>query len=143
MPGVTAEIVIMSTAKVFLTERLSRDLDLSTALVHGDLAFFFDRDDRRSSIFRTKEFCADLLKSFARKGFRPDLDYFCVAGKLIPVSMALAMLTGRYGEVRILLYNAESEGYVPRALSSRDCFMEQGSEQGKGDEGVDRMPGPY
>lgn len=114
----------MKDTKVFLVERLNKDYDLSTALEYGDLAYFFDVTDRRSSIFQIDKFYEDLSKSFRQKNFRPDIDYFCILGRLITVSVALTALAVKYKTIKVLLYSAGEERYVSRIFSIDECLAE-------------------
>lgn len=118
-----------SDTKVFLPERPNRELDLRKAQAYGELSYFFDQNERRAGIFQTERFCADLAGSFSRKGFRPKQDYLCLAGSLIVVSMTLALLVALYGEVKVLLYNAESEEYIDRVISAQE-YLNKGQKNG-------------
>lgn len=103
-------------SRVFLVEPVRREFDLESLKDFGEITFLFQPDERRGSVFRTEEFCASILARLSREDFDPELDFFCLTGALVPVSLTLSIMSHLFGMVNVLLYNTGDENYASRKV---------------------------
>lgn len=110
-------------ARVFILQTPRRDMDVSKALSYGkiDVLFFASpTGSPRPSIFRVGEFSRALLKRLREASYDPDVDYFCIVGSIVSMTISVAALVNAYKKIRVLLYNSTQESYVARIIGDID-----------------------
>lgn len=105
-------------SRVFIVEQPRRHIDTSTAALFGDLVYIFGDRDRRASVLNSEMYVADVIAQLQLMRFKPDEDYFCLAGSLIPVSQAMtALAVCGFPYVKVLLFNSSSGVYEEREIN--------------------------
>jgi len=103
-------------AKVFLVERPRGTIDLSTTEKYGEIVYIFDHNERRPSLFDVNQFMGAVLQKLKELEYKPEMDYICVTGGMIPVCLMIAALAYEGTEMNLLLYSATESKYIGRSL---------------------------
>ena len=103
-------------SKVFVLEQPNASLDISKAKDFGELVFVFDRKEYRCSCFKTVEYTEKILNNMETLGYDPDVDFFLVAGSMVPIVTAMVGVVSAFGKVKVLFYRANEMEYVERTL---------------------------
>lgn len=104
--------------RVFLLEEPKADIDVSLAKEYGELRILFDRERRRSSVFRTTAFGWEILNRLKENEFDAVNDSICIAGSLIGITALIASLISIYGTISVLFYSASEARYVERRIGT-------------------------
>ena len=102
--------------QVFLVEQTKRSIDVSKSGEYGEIVYVFGPDDRRSSIFQCKQFGTELLGRLTTLGFNYVKDSICIAGSIVPITVALSAMVCSYPSVNVLFYNSSESCYVQRTI---------------------------
>ena len=103
----------MPEPRVFIVVRNSR-FDVSSAKEFGSVEFIFDSDDAVSP-FDLPDVIMSIEDELSERDFDPSVDYVALTGPTIMVATLYAVVMGRYGTVRTLLFDARKEGYRERS----------------------------
>jgi len=124
-------------SRVFVVERPRPNIDLRCAEKFGELVLLFEAEDRRCSVFHSEQYGLAVLERLRAKNFDPLLDLLCVAGSMVPVTIAIAAAVLRYGRISVLLYNAAESSYVERTIGGSSWLGDdddsEGSDSAAGD----------
>jgi len=97
--------------RVFLIERCQ--YDLAQAEEYGQVVYLTER--RFNPFDANAELrIADML---ATLGFDPSVDLICLTGKVINVAILVGVATAKYGEIRLLMFDATSSAYRERIFN--------------------------
>lgn len=102
--------------RVFVVERTKPHVDVTKAAEYGELTYVFP-DATHASVFDTTAYVAAATERL--RDYDPAIDYFCVAGSLLPVSVVLSILATWHKTINILLFNAMENKYASRTLDLR------------------------
>ena len=108
--------------RVFIVEPPRRDINMDVVREHGTVQYVFNRDDRRAGMFDTNRLAQDISSALDRAGFNADEDGFCLVGSLNIVCFALMVLLHKYGKVRVLMFSANTGGYIERLMDMREDY---------------------
>ncbi len=100
-------------ARVILLEPCK--LNVTQASKWGVLEHIFKQGERRSSIW-SESFKNEVIERLQCINFDPEEDSLIIAGHMVPLIIAVALLVTTYGGVRVLFYSAVDRDYVPRTL---------------------------
>lgn len=106
--------------RVFLVKEPHDRIDLTTAADFGELRFIFTPDVRRVSVFDVVRFAQHALDRLDAEDFDPNVDAYCMCGKLVEVAMLFGAMIARYGLVRVLIWNASECRYMLRTMNEDD-----------------------
>jgi len=108
----------MSTnRRVFLVEAVRANIDITPAEEFGEICYIFNQNTKRKSVFKTNDFCADVLERLQVANFNSSLDLFCVSGSMVPVCVSLAAIVAEYAEgINVLFYNSIEDCYIERKV---------------------------
>ena len=106
--------------RVFLLERSRRNFDISSADEFGDVVHVFTAEDRRTSPFNVGHYLDQVVEQLEAKDFDPRIDFLCVAGSLIPLTMAIVAALRKWKTIRVLLFSAPECRYLERTLSIQE-----------------------
>ena len=109
-----------TTNRVFVIEPPRNELDINKASTFGNIAYLFDRDIRRHSVFKSKAFGADLLQRLEAVQYNPDQDYICIAGSMVTVCVSVIVIAQRYDAFTVLLFNSINDAYEARRFDCSD-----------------------
>jgi hypothetical protein len=101
------------------------NFDVSGAEVYGDLVYVFPQGEGRSSIW-SEAFVQEIKQRLAEMRYDAKVDYFVVAGKMVPLVTMIGVLLELYGHVRVLFYSSTDRYYVPRTLGAHDVEVCEG-----------------
>ncbi len=99
-----------------MLEQPNVSLDISKAKSFGELIFIFNKREHRCSCFKTVEYTDNILTKMEELGYDPDVDFFLVAGSMVPIVTAMVGVVSTFGKVKVLLYRANEMEYVERTL---------------------------
>jgi hypothetical protein len=102
--------------RVFMIERPKQSIDITTAEKFGTFVFIYEHDDRRCSIFSSKEYVSCVIERLKSFKFNPATDFVCITGNLITVTYLVVALIKLYGWFNGLLYHAHENLYVARVI---------------------------
>ena len=100
-------------ARVFALEPCRQDI--SSARKFGRITYLFERDGDRSSIW-APEFPREIVQKLDALGFEPDVDFFVVAGQMVPLVIAISSIVATYGATNVLFYSSTERHYVTRTI---------------------------
>ena len=105
--------------RAILLEPVNRDIDISTAAVHGEIVFLFNRGDNKPNIFDDR-FQDAIDERLTAIDYDPDRDYIVASGQLIAILTMVGLLTAAYGEIRVLVFSASDRKYVVKTIGLAD-----------------------
>lgn len=99
--------------RVFLLERVRRNIDVSSASEFGQMQYLLEPNQPRARLFDSNEYVTDVVEAFERVGFDPKEDAFVVAGNMVSISLAMIALSlhVKHRGMKLLVFNAMNEGY--------------------------------
>lgn len=103
--------------KVFIIERPRNNIDVSDAEKFGEIVYVFGVDDRRCSVFQHVDFGRTILQRLEFLRFDPKLDYVCIVGSMLTVSIAVITIAQCYDEFSTLLFNSVDNAYVEKRFN--------------------------
>jgi len=114
----------------FLIERPRRPLDLSGLEEYGDVAYIFEDDDRRPSLFSTDAYIKAVMGQLRLLAFDPEKDYFVLTGPSICLALGLLAVTwyADHTSVKVLAWNAPTSSYVECIIDTKETEYESTSE---------------
>jgi hypothetical protein len=107
-------------AKVFIIEPLKPTTDISSAKTWGDIELLFKPNERRCGVFQHTKFGLEVVTRLTLANFDPTVDYICVVGSNVVLSISLLAIFSKYDEFIVLLYNAADSCYVNRRIRRSD-----------------------
>lgn len=102
--------------RVFFLEQLRRDLDFETARKFGGFELILPPEEKRCSAFNVNKYSALILQKLIAHRFDPQVDCLCLAGSVVPLSVVIAAMLGKWPTIRVLFFSAAEEHYVLRKL---------------------------
>ena len=103
---------------------MNASIDTTRAQNFGDVAYIFDREDKRPSMFKHIEYGNAVLERLTALRFDPTVDYVCCVGSLVGMSVLLITLARTFSTLRVLLFDATKGEYVLRTFD--DSFLVRG-----------------
>ena len=104
--------------KVLLLEMTRSNIDTSKAEPFGEIYYIFTQGDRRSSVFDTTAYEQAIEARLNELQFDADKDIVCIAGKIVCIAVLCAVLSRKYGQFNILMFDAHDERYVMRTVGN-------------------------
>lgn len=100
-------------ARVFSLEPCK--FNISDATRFGEVTYLFLHNESRPSIW-SEDFEKLLGDRFNNLGFDAENDFFVVAGSIVAIVQAVAVLIKRHGPIKTLMFSATERCYVEREL---------------------------
>ena len=101
-------------SKVFVPTTNDR-FDLSKAAEHGEVVYLLDRRTV-PNVFDPIGIAKAASQRFIEERYDPSVDYVALTGATVTVALVLAVALEMHGPVKILIFDAANERYVPRDL---------------------------
>ena len=104
-------------SRCFLVE--ATDLDVSSASKFGELQVVFPSERWRPSVF-LPDYAEALVARLREVDYDPEVDFVVVAGRQLPLAVAMAAIGATYGKFRVLAFNAHGSvrDYEPLEVGS-------------------------
>ncbi len=99
-------------SRVFMVEAPRQDFDLTKARSFGNVVTLFETT--RGKVFDVEQYARLLLGHLEAQQYDSKSDYLVMTGGLLPVGIALAVLTARFRQVKLLVWNTTRGEYVPK-----------------------------
>ena len=106
--------------RVFIIEHVRSYIDVSKAETYGEIVYLFDRNDRRCSVWEHPRFGQKILQLLEAYKFNPEIDFICVAGAMLTVSIAIIVVSQNYDFYNVLLFNSVESTYTQRRINKED-----------------------
>lgn len=106
--------------KVFIIEPVRQHIDVSKAQKFGDIIYVFEINDRRCSAFQIIHFGRTVLQRLEQLEFDPKLDFVCIVGAMLTVTIAIIAIAQRYDVFNVLLFNSVDDAYVEKRFDRND-----------------------
>jgi len=107
--------------RVFVLEPTRHEL--STAERYGEVVYALPRGARAPSIW-AGDYADAVLDRLDEADYDPRVDYFCVAGSVVPVTQVVAALASIYDKFQVLFFDASRGGYAPKTLGRSTISQE-------------------
>lgn len=103
---------------VYVVTRLGTKIDLSAALVYGDIEHINSKYVYSDELDLDGGLPIEVLKNIYRivDKYDPDHDYLLIAGDHLQLVAMAALLSARWGVFSVLRYDREAEGYVKATI---------------------------
>ncbi|KKN77770.1 hypothetical protein LCGC14_0357440 [marine sediment metagenome] len=81
----------------------------------GELLYVFGKGSRRCSVF-DQHFGEVVIEQLETYDYDPGKDFLLVTGKVVALSVSVASIAAAYGQIRLLLFSANLQKYIPRTI---------------------------
>ena len=122
----------MKLPRVFVLEPVKSSIDVSKAERYGEVAYVFNPDERRPSVFQATAFGESVLRRLEAAEFRWEHDYLAVAGSIVPVTIALMACMTKYPRLNVLFWHAGEMTYVRRQIDKASWKGDSHGSEGPG-----------
>lgn len=102
--------------RVFLLEKMKKEVDLSTAEQYGTICYVFREGDRRCSLFDSERFQSMVVDKLQDLEFDPSNDHVCLAGSVVALVLFTTALSRIHPKFSVLLFSSSMNAYVSRVL---------------------------
>lgn len=106
---------------VYAVHPLGKAVDVSTALVYGNLKYINRRYVYSDEIGEGNRAPSQVEEAIltAADDFRPQNDYLLIAGDHLQMLMLAVALSTRHGEFNVLRFDREAAGYISVKIGER------------------------
>lgn len=106
-------------SRVFVIERASRNMDLSTAEVYGPLHYLFGQNDRRAPLLDSMNYIDDVIAQLRFHKFNKD-DWLCITGSMLSVVHTVIALQVHLDEFKLLAFNSSMGQYEEKIINTTE-----------------------
>ncbi|HET9869564.1 MAG TPA: hypothetical protein VFR02_03580 [bacterium] len=97
--------------KVYVPHKPEKSLEYGKARAYGEIVVIFE-----GSVLTHNHGMVEKFLKVALADFNPAEDYMVLSGSRFVIALAVALLLGRHGKVRILQYSSRNDSYEPYEL---------------------------
>jgi|AntAceMinimDraft_18_1070375.scaffolds.fasta_scaffold87182_2 hypothetical protein len=102
--------------KVFIIEEPRRYIDVSSAEKFGEIIYLFKPMQRRVGVFDHPRYGRAVLQQLLIHNYDPLVDYLCIVGSLVTVSVALIPISQSFDKFKMLLFNSSNSEYIEKFM---------------------------
>lgn len=101
-------------ARVFLFEETKQNVGKAGAF--GKVEYLFSDDSPRSALFDCDDLGYEVVLALDKAKYNPAVDYICVTGHIVAITVLTATVVSEWGRAKFLLYDAVQKTYHEREL---------------------------
>lgn len=106
--------------RVFVIEHPRNQIDVSKAEEYGDIVFVFDNKDRRCTAWLHVEYGRMILRILKAYSFDPKIDFVCIAGTMLVMTIYIIVVAQYYDEFTVLLFDSRDDKYLQKKFDRND-----------------------
>ncbi len=107
-------------SRVFVIERPRNKIDVSKAEEYGDIIYIFDNEERRCTAWLHVEYGQMILGRLKTYHFDPKIDFICIAGAMLVITIYVIAVAQYYGEFKALLFDSRDDRYLQKKFNRND-----------------------
>jgi len=107
-------------SRVFVIERPRNQIDVSKAEEYGDIVYVFDNENRRCSAWMHVEYGRMILRRLEACRFDSKIDFVCVAGAMLTVTIYVIVVAQYYDEFKVLFFDSRDDRYLQKTFNRND-----------------------